>query len=80
MTTLKDANGADVSDARLQAKVDEANVRENARQVAVDIHADMAEVSDGSEKKHRDVSDKLNDVAEAAESMNGYDETLGVSY
>lgn len=79
MTKLREANGGDVSDSRLQAKVDEANVRENARQAAVDIQSDVTGVDTG-DKKHREVSDVLNDVAEAAESMNGYDETLGVSY
>lgn len=77
MTKLKEANGADVSDAGLQAKVDEANVRETARQVAVEIQSDITEEP---EAKHREVSDVLNDVAEAAESQNGYDAALGVSY
>lgn len=89
-TKLRDAQGADVSDARLQAKVDEANVKENARQTAVDIQADIAEdgvigdtKSDAGDGKHRDVSSVLEDVADAADaqkSENGYDATLGVSY
>lgn len=89
MTKLRDAQGADVSDTRLQAKVDEANVKENARQTAVDIQSDIAEGTsdgvaagdaDGEKKVGRDVSSVLNDVADAAEAQNGYDELLGVSY
>lgn len=60
---LREAQGADVADARLQAKVDEAHAKENARQVAVDIQSDIheesprAEESKGSDEKSDGKSD-----------------------
>ena len=62
---LNDANGADVSDARLQAKVDEAHAKENARQTAVEVQQDTHSEKNES-GKHREVSSRLEDVAEAA--------------
>lgn len=77
MNRLEDAKGADVSDAGLQTKVDEAKARENARQTAVDLHQDMHV----EEKKERELSQEMLDVVEKAEQAeNGYDETLGVSF
>ena len=66
---LSDVNGADVSDARLQTKIDEAHTKESARQVAVDIQQDMHDDKNKAESKHREVSSRLEDVAEAASAM-----------
>ena len=77
--SLEDANGADVSDARLQAKIEEAKARENARAAAVDLHQDIHV----EESKHteREISQGMLDVAEKAEqSEQGYDADLGVSF
>lgn len=62
---LSDANGADVSDARLQAKVDEAHAKENVRQTAVEVQQE-AHSENNESGKHREVSSRLEDVAEAA--------------
>ena len=87
---LKEAKGADVSDARLQAKLDEAKAREAAKAAAVEVQQDISvdgqisgsKVTDSpsSDGKHREVTQKIQDVADANESTDGYDDTLGVSY
>lgn len=67
LSTLAAAQGADVADADLQRKVDEAKAKMAARQTAVDIAQDRTEaVQNGS----REVSSALEQVAEAAESAN----------
>lgn len=56
--------GADVADARAQAKVDEAHARDLARDVAVDMQQQSAD----SNKKRRDVSSSMRDVTEKYDS------------
>lgn len=92
LNKLKQAQGADVSDARLQAKLDEAKAREAARAAAVDVQQDISvdgqisgsKVTDSAtpkaDAKHREVTQRIQDVADAHESQEGYDDTLGVSY
>lgn len=65
---LEDAKGADVSDARLQTKVDEAKLRENARQSAVQQQQEMhsEEPTTQEEKKQRGTDAELEAIAEKA--------------
>ena len=75
---LRDAQGADVADASLQAKVDEANVKENARQVAVDMQADMHQVdarpsqkanAEQATKSRREVGSVFENMVEKADAQ-----------
>lgn len=66
LNKLADTQGADVSDTRLQAKVDEAKTREAAKSVAIDIQSDISKTSD-MQSKPRKVSAKLQDIADEAD-------------
>ena len=66
LNKLADTQGADVSDTRLQAKVDEAKTREAAKSVAIDIQSDISKTSD-VQSKPRKVSAKLQDIADEAD-------------
>lgn len=72
------ANGADVSDARLQTKVDEANAKKDAAATAVDVQKDVQETSEkkpeAEKKTHREVSERLQDVADAADAQQAENE------
>lgn len=73
MQKLSEAQGGDVADATLQAKVNEADVRENARQVAVGL---QQELHTDQEKKHREVNGVLQDIADRADvQMQGREGT-----
>ena len=63
MNKLTDTQGADVSDARLQSKIDEAKARDAAKSVAIDIQSDIVKASE-VQKSPRKVSAKLQDIAD----------------
>ena len=63
---LSDAQGADVSDARLQTKLDEAKAHEAAKSVALDIQSDIVKESEHKERVNRSVPTRLQDIADEA--------------
>lgn len=85
---LKKAQGADVADARLQAKVDEARTAEAARSVAVDAQQTVAEEgrsesqASGNGSKRREVSGTFEDIAEKADAALAHteDESTGPKF
>ena len=83
--TLEDMAGADVSDARLQAKIDEKNALAKAKDVAREVQSDMADENDhskdskdksssdnkSSDKHNRDVTAEMQDVTDKYDAEFG---------
>ena len=70
LNKLADTQGADVSDTRLQAKVDEAKAFDAAKSVAIDIQSDIVKESEHKELKNTKVSSRLQDIADEADRQN----------
>ncbi len=82
MNILEDAHGGDVSDARMQTKLDEARAREAARNVAVDTQADISADKDTvveqrnvgethtAQSSHRAVPSSFQEVVDASQSSS----------
>lgn len=66
---LSDAQGADVSDTRLQTKVDEAKAAEVAKSVAIDIQSDILKTAKENKEKteERQISAKFQELLDKAE-------------
>ena len=92
--TLEDMAGADVSDARLQAKIDEKNALAKAKDVAREVQSDMADENDhskdskdksssdnkSSDKHNRDVTAEMQDATDKYDAEFGDSKDDDVSF